>query len=52
MEFLKNFYNSDVTGGKLVSERVLEANQECQVRGVEGPMACCGLMQSKSTSSS
>jgi non-heme chloroperoxidase len=26
MEFLKNFYNYDVTGGKLVSERVLEAN--------------------------
>jgi non-heme chloroperoxidase len=26
MEFLKNFYNYDVTGGKLVSDRVLEAN--------------------------
>ncbi len=26
MEFLHNFYNYDVTGGKLVSERVLEAN--------------------------
>jgi non-heme chloroperoxidase len=26
MEFLRNFYNFDVTGGKLVSERVLEAN--------------------------
>ena len=26
MEFLKNFYNYDVTGGKLVSERVLEDN--------------------------
>ncbi len=26
MEFLKNFYNYDVTGGKLVSERVLENN--------------------------
>jgi non-heme chloroperoxidase len=26
MDFLKNFYNYDVTGGKLVSERVLEAN--------------------------
>jgi non-heme chloroperoxidase len=26
MEFLKNFYNYDVTGGSLVSERVLEAN--------------------------
>jgi non-heme chloroperoxidase len=26
MEFLKNFYNYDVTGGKLVSERVLEEN--------------------------
>ena len=24
MEFLRNFYNYDVTGGKLVSERVLE----------------------------
>jgi non-heme chloroperoxidase len=26
MEFLKNFYNYDVTGGKLVSERVLAEN--------------------------
>jgi non-heme chloroperoxidase len=26
MDFLRNFYNYDVTGGKLVSERVLEAN--------------------------
>ena len=26
MQFLKNFYNYDVTGGKLVSERVLEDN--------------------------
>jgi non-heme chloroperoxidase len=26
MEFLKNFYNYDVTGGQLVSERVLEDN--------------------------
>jgi non-heme chloroperoxidase len=26
MEFLRNFYNYDVTGGKLVSERVLEGN--------------------------
>ena len=26
MEFLKNFYNYDVTGGRLVSERVLEDN--------------------------
>jgi non-heme chloroperoxidase len=26
MEFLRNFYNYDVTAGKLVSERVLEAN--------------------------
>jgi non-heme chloroperoxidase len=26
MGFLRNFYNYDVTGGKLVSERVLEAN--------------------------
>jgi non-heme chloroperoxidase len=26
MEFLRNFYNYDVTGGKLVSERVLEDN--------------------------
>jgi non-heme chloroperoxidase len=26
MDFLHNFYNFDVTGGKLVSERVLEAN--------------------------
>src|SRR5262249_56330332 len=26
IEFLRNFYNYDVTGGKLVSERVLEDN--------------------------
>jgi len=26
MDFLRNFYNYDVTGGKLVSERVLEDN--------------------------
>jgi len=26
MEFLRNFYNYDVTGGKLVSDRVLEEN--------------------------
>ena len=26
MEFLRNFYNYDVTGGKLVGERVLEDN--------------------------
>ena len=26
MEFLRNFYNYDFTGGKLVSERVLEDN--------------------------
>jgi pimeloyl-ACP methyl ester carboxylesterase len=26
LEFLRNFYNYDVTGGKLVSERVLEDN--------------------------
>jgi pimeloyl-ACP methyl ester carboxylesterase len=26
MEFLRNFYNFDITGGKLVSERVLEDN--------------------------
>jgi pimeloyl-ACP methyl ester carboxylesterase len=26
MAFLRNFYNYDVTGGKLVSERVLEDN--------------------------
>ena len=26
MDFLRNFYNYDATGGKLVSERVLEAN--------------------------
>ena len=26
MEFLRNFYNYDVTGGKLVSDRVLEDN--------------------------
>jgi lipoyl-dependent peroxiredoxin len=26
MDFLRNFYNYDVTGGELVSERVLEDN--------------------------
>src|ERR687897_1027496 len=35
MEFLRNFYNYDVTGGKLVSERVLEENW----RGAAGASA-------------
>jgi pimeloyl-ACP methyl ester carboxylesterase len=41
MEFLKNFYNYDVTGGKLVSERVLEDNWNvgCGASAI-GTVAC------------
>ena len=41
MEFLKNFYNYDVTGGKLVSERVLEDNWNvaCFASAI-GTLAC------------
>ena len=41
MEFLKNFYNYDVTGGKLVSERVLEDNWNVAVgASAIGTIAC------------
>jgi non-heme chloroperoxidase len=41
MEFLRNFYNYDVTGGKLVSERVLEANWNVAVSASAiGTQAC------------
>ena len=41
MEFLKNFYNWDVTGGKLVSERVLEDNWNVAVgASAVGTLAC------------
>src|SRR5256886_3336180 len=41
MEFLRNFYNYDVTGGKLVSERVLEDNWNVAVgASAIGTMAC------------
>ena len=41
MEFLKNFYNYDVTGGKLVSERVLEDNWNVAVgASAIGTVAC------------
>ena len=41
MEFLKNFYNFDVTGGKLVSERVLEDNWNVAVgASATGTLAC------------
>ncbi|MCM3880094.1 MAG: alpha/beta hydrolase [Vicinamibacterales bacterium] len=41
MEFLKNFYNYDVTGGKLVSERVLEDNWNVAVgASAIGTLAC------------
>jgi pimeloyl-ACP methyl ester carboxylesterase len=40
-EFLKNFYNFDVTGGKLVSERVLEDNWNVAVgASATGTLAC------------
>jgi pimeloyl-ACP methyl ester carboxylesterase len=41
MEFLRNFYNYDVTGGKLVSERVLEDNWNVAVQASAiGTVAC------------
>jgi non-heme chloroperoxidase len=41
MEFLKNFYNWDVAGGKLVSERVLEDNWNVGVSASAiGTVAC------------
>jgi pimeloyl-ACP methyl ester carboxylesterase len=41
MEFLRNFYNYDVTGGKLVSERVLEDNWNVGVgASAIGTVAC------------
>jgi non-heme chloroperoxidase len=41
MEFLRNFYNYDVTGGKLVSERVLEDNWNVAVgASAIGTIAC------------
>jgi pimeloyl-ACP methyl ester carboxylesterase len=41
MEFLRNFYNYDVTGGKLVSERVLDGNWNVAVdASAIGTLAC------------
>jgi non-heme chloroperoxidase len=41
MEFLRNFYNYDVTGGKLVSERVLEDNRNVAAgASAIGTVAC------------
>src|SRR5262245_26467626 len=41
MEFLRNFYNYDVTGGKLVSDRVLEENWNVAVgASAIGTVAC------------
>ncbi|HEV2271259.1 MAG TPA: alpha/beta hydrolase [Steroidobacteraceae bacterium] len=41
MDFLRNFYNYDVTGGKLVSERVLEENWNVAVgASAIGTRAC------------
>src|SRR5688572_14542673 len=41
MEFLRNFYNWDVTGGKLVSERVLEENWNVAAgASAVGTLAC------------
>lgn len=41
MEFLRNFYNYDVTGGKLVSESVLEANWNVAAgASATGTLAC------------
>jgi pimeloyl-ACP methyl ester carboxylesterase len=41
MDFLRNFYNYDVTGGKLVSERVLEDNWNVAVgASAVGTLAC------------
>ncbi len=41
MNFLHNFYNYDVTGGKLVSERVLEANWNVAVGASATGTAVC-----------
>jgi non-heme chloroperoxidase len=41
MDFLRNFYNYDVTGGKLVSERVLEANWNVAVGASATGTAAC-----------
>jgi non-heme chloroperoxidase len=41
LEFLRNFYNYDVTGGKLVSDRVLEDNWDVAVTAPPtGTLAC------------
>src|SRR6202040_2642508 len=41
MEFLRNFYNYDVTGGKLVSERVIEDNWNVAAgASATGTLAC------------
>jgi non-heme chloroperoxidase len=41
LEFLRNFYNYDVTGGKLVSERVLEDNWNVAAgASAVGTLAC------------
>ena len=41
MDFLRNFYNYDVTGGKLVSERVLEDNWNVAAgASATGTLAC------------
>jgi non-heme chloroperoxidase len=41
MEFLRNFYNYDVTGGKLVSERVVESDWNVAVgASAVGTRAC------------
>jgi non-heme chloroperoxidase len=41
IEFLRNFYNYDVTGGKLVSERVLEDNWNVATgASATGTLAC------------
>lgn len=41
MEFLRNFYNYDATGGKLVSERVLEDNWNVATgASATGTLAC------------
>jgi len=41
MDFLHNFYNYDVTGGKLVSERVLEGNWNVGIgASAIGTLAC------------
>jgi non-heme chloroperoxidase len=40
MEFLRNFYNYDVTGGKLVSERVVESDWNVAVGASAVARAC------------